>query len=138
MAAFDLTVRFRKKEHAVQLTVGNPSTKEVASAIAAVTGAAAETIKLLLPGRKGQMLKLIANSNQSAQHAGEDPVKLWQVLGVALAKLSITTLVALSVNHMISKAFKEPLVILLKSLLKRTGRGYVSSNNLPMVCCPRF
>ncbi|KAL0030412.1 hypothetical protein WJX79_002860 [Trebouxia sp. C0005] len=70
MAAFDLTVRFRKKEHAVQLTVGNPSTKEVASAIAAVTGAAAETIKLLLPGRKGQMLKLIANSNQSAQHAG--------------------------------------------------------------------
>ncbi|KAL0047896.1 hypothetical protein WJX82_002765 [Trebouxia sp. C0006] len=69
MAAFDLTVRFRKKEHAIQLAV-DPSTEQVASAIATVTGAAAETIKLLLPGKKGQMLKLTANSNQSAQLAG--------------------------------------------------------------------
>ena len=75
MAAFDLTVRFRKKEHAIQLAV-DPSTEQVASAIATVTGAAAETIKLLLPGKKGQMLKLTANPNQSAQLAGEDQVKL--------------------------------------------------------------
>ncbi|DBA84875.1 TPA: hypothetical protein ACH3X1_005894 [Trebouxia sp. C0004] len=68
--AFYLTVRFRKKEHAVQLAVGNPSTEEVASAIATATGAASETIKLLLSGKKGQMLKLTANPNQSAQHVG--------------------------------------------------------------------
>ncbi len=96
MAAFHLTARFRKKEHAVQLAMGNPSTEQVASAIATVTGAAAETIKLLLPGRKSQLLKLTANSNQSAQHAGEDQVKLWQLLGIALAKLSIAILVTLS------------------------------------------
>ena len=94
MTAFDLTVRFRRKEHAVQLARGNPSTEEVASAIATVTGAAEETIKLLLPGKKGQMLKLTANLNQSAQHAGEDWVKLSQLLDTALAKLSITTVVA--------------------------------------------
>ena len=78
----------------MQLAMGNPSTEQVASAIATVTGAAAETIKLLLPGKKGQMLKLTANSNQSAQHAGEVQVKLWPVLGIALAQLSITNLVA--------------------------------------------
>ncbi len=80
----------------MQLAMGNPSTEQVASAIATVTGAAAETIKLLLPGRKSQLLKLTANSNQSAQHAGEDQVKLWQLLGIALAKLSIAILVTLS------------------------------------------
>jgi len=118
MAAFDLTVRFRKKEHAVQLAVGNPSTEQVASAIATVTGAAAETIKLLLPGRKGQMLKLTANSNQSAQHAGEGQVKLWRVLGIALAKLSISNLVALSLEaHDFQGFSKENLVMLLESLL---------------------
>ncbi len=93
MAAFHLTVRFRKKEHSVQLALGNPSTEQVASAIATVTGAAAETIKLLLPGKKGQMLKLTANSNQSLQHAGEVQVELWH-----LAKLSITTLIASSLG----------------------------------------
>ncbi len=71
MAAFSLLVRFRKAEHDVHLTLDNPSTEQIASAIAAVTGADPDTMKLLMPGKKGQMLRLVKDPAQTAQDAGK-------------------------------------------------------------------
>lgn len=71
VAAFTLTIRFKKAEHLVQLPVNNPSTGQLASAIASLIDADSETVKLLIPGKKSHMLRLNADSSQTAQDAGE-------------------------------------------------------------------
>ena len=71
MSGLSFTARFRKQEFTVQLPMKDPNQQQVASAIAAATGADGETIKLLVPGRKGQMLRLAANALASASEAGK-------------------------------------------------------------------
>ena len=82
MQGASFTARFRKRDFAIRLSTTDPSTGQIAKAIAAATGADEETIKLLVPGRKGQMLHLLAKPSQPGLAAG---VSLW------LACLSYST-----------------------------------------------
>lgn len=71
MAGLSFTARFRKREFHIQLATVDPSLGQVASAIAAATGAEEDTIKLVIPGKKGQMLRLTTNPSVSATTAGK-------------------------------------------------------------------
>ncbi|KAL3145517.1 hypothetical protein ABBQ32_003341 [Trebouxia sp. C0010 RCD-2024] len=70
MTVLSFTARFRKHEFQIHLTTADPSLGQVASAIASATGAEEDTIKLVIPGKKGQMLRPTANPSVSATTAG--------------------------------------------------------------------
>ena len=74
MSKLSFTARFRKQNYAIELDTVNITTAQLASAIACATGADAETIKLLMPGRKGALLRLAANPSQPALEAGKPSV----------------------------------------------------------------
>lgn len=71
MTVLSFTARFRKHEFQIHLTTADPSLGQVASAIASATGAEEDTIKLVIPGKKGQMLRPTANPSVSATTAGK-------------------------------------------------------------------
>lgn len=71
MAGLAFTARFRKHEYAILLTTADPNLGQVASAIAAATGADVETIKLSVPGRKGLLLRPNADASLCAVAAGK-------------------------------------------------------------------
>ena len=70
MQELSFKARFRKHDFDIHLSIADPSNGQVATAIAAATGADEETIKLLVPGRKGQMLRLLAEPSQPGLAAG--------------------------------------------------------------------
>lgn len=71
MAGLSFTARFRKHEFQINVTTADPSLGQVASAIASATGAEEDTIKLVIPGKKGQMLRPTADPSVSAITAGK-------------------------------------------------------------------
>ena len=75
-----LIVRYRKLQHELQLCVDAPTLGQIASAIASVTAAHPETIKLLLPGRKGHMLKLMSDPTETAHNVGENSAEVFIAL----------------------------------------------------------
>lgn len=70
MAGLSFTARFRKREIPVQLTTADPSMGQVSSAIASATGVEESTIKVVIPGKRGQMLRPSVDPSLSAIAAG--------------------------------------------------------------------
>ena len=70
MIGLSFTARFRKHEFPIHLATADPTLGQVALAIASATGADKETIKLVMPGRKGHMLRHTVDPSLSAIAAG--------------------------------------------------------------------
>lgn len=70
---FALTIRYKGSDIPIDSPANDPTAEQVASAISSATNTDPETIKLLLPGRKGHMLRLAATPALTAKQLGKSP-----------------------------------------------------------------